>query len=73
LKRLGKVLHVSSSKRLVIVAEANIPIGTQVFDSKLKVVGSVADIFGPVKKPYVTVKPSVDKPEQYVGQILYVT
>ena len=71
MKRLGKVLHVSKAKRLILNVETNLPVGAQVCDSKLRPVGLVADIFGPVKKPYVSVRSSVDTPEQYVGQILY--
>ena len=71
LNRLGKVLHVSSTRRLILRAETKPSLGTQVYDSKLRPVGSVAEIFGPVKKPYISVKPIIDEPKRYVGRVLY--
>ena len=72
MKRLGKVLHISKARKLILSTEINLKLGTQVYDSKLIPVGSVADIFGPVKKPYMSIKPVIDTPERYIGQNLYV-
>ena len=45
--------------------------GDIVVDKSLKRVGSVLDLFGPVKKPYIAVKPIKASSEDYTGQILY--
>jgi len=71
LERIGYVLHVSSSKNMIIKAE-NIPrVGDRSVDEKLNQVGTVFDVFGPVSSPYVAVKPSVEEPRRFVDHILY--
>jgi len=75
LKALGKVLHISKSKKLIIKALAQPPpINTLVYDEKFNVIGVVYDIMGPVSSPYISVL--VDKigvePKSLVGKTLYV-
>jgi RNA-binding protein len=71
LHRIGYVLHVSSTKNIILKAE-NVPrIGDNVANEKLKPVGTVFDVFGPTSSPYVAVKPEVKNPEQLVNQALY--
>jgi len=69
--RLGKVLHFSTSKHLILRANSLPKIGTTAYDEDLKKIGIVVEILGPVKQPYISVKPSVSKPGSYVGKILY--
>ena len=45
--------------------------GARVIDEKLKPVGKVFDIFGPVSSPYVKVKTKVKETERLVGRVLY--
>jgi len=73
LRRLGKILHLSRSRSLILKLEAgSLPrLRTRVFDSKLKQVGYVFDVFGPVSTPYVSVKPTVSDPSAFVGRIIY--
>jgi len=72
LHRIGYVLHVSNTKNMILKAE-NIPrIGDSVANEKLKPVGTVFDVFGPISSPYVAVKPNIKSPEQLVNQVLYV-
>ena len=72
LHRIGHVLHVSSTKNVILKAE-NIPrIGDKVTNEILKPVGTVFDVFGPTSSPYVAVKPHIKSPEQLVNQVLYV-
>jgi len=71
LKRLGHVLHVSSSRNLILKAETLPKIGDMVVDENLKVVGSVFDIIGPVSSPYATVKPTTPEPQLMVRNTLY--
>jgi RNA-binding protein len=72
LQRLGRVLHVTRSRNAVVRTEMPPKIGEKVVDEKLKQVGTVFDVFGPVSKPYVAVKPSTEDPKTLVNQNLYV-
>ena len=45
--------------------------GAKTCDSKLKSIGVVMDILGPVTAPYVSVKPTIAKPESVVGRTVY--
>ena len=59
MKKLGKVLHVSSATGNIIVRTTYQPrVGSKVFDGERRRVGEVFDVFGPVDSPYVAVKPS---------------
>ncbi len=71
MQRLGLVLHISPSRKIVIKAE-NVPkIGETVVDENFKTIGEVFDIFGPVSSPYVAVRPKMQEPEELVRQRLY--
>lgn len=74
LKRLGKILHLSKSRSLIVklASEPSIDVGSKVLDSKLREVGIIQDIFGPVTSPYVAMKPMVPDPGHLVGRIVYV-
>ncbi len=72
MQRVGYVLHVSSSHKMVLKAE-NVPrIGDKVLDEDLKPVGIVFDVFGPTSSPYVAVKPDIKDPQRLVNRVLYV-
>ena len=71
LQRIGSVLHVSSSRSLILKTDHLPRIGDKVVDDKLSNVGTVFDVFGPVSSPYVAVKTSVDEPSLLVGRSLY--
>lgn len=73
LRRLGKVLHFSESGNLILRLEQSpVPeIGDQVCDYKLKRLGKVNNILGPVKGPYVSVKPAGPLDSSLAGRILY--
>lgn len=72
MQRLGRVLHFSSSKNLILKAEKLPRINEKVVDANLKSVGTVFDVFGPVSSPYVAVKPSIEEPQRFVNNILYI-
>jgi len=73
LRRLGKILHLSKSRSLIVRCEQTgfVKIGTRACDSKLKEIGKVRDIFGPVSSPYLAIKPAIPSPAKYVGRIVY--
>jgi RNA-binding protein len=73
LQRLGRVLHISPSRNVIIKTE-NIPrIGETVVDENLKTVGKIFDMFGPVCSPYVAIRPSIQKPEELTNKMLYIS
>ncbi|CAJ37242.1 H/ACA ribonucleoprotein complex subunit GAR1 [Methanocella arvoryzae] len=58
MKRLGRVLHLSPHGHLIIrLEETSLPkMNAKVVTKKMDRVGTVYDIFGPEKAPYVSVK-----------------
>lgn len=72
MQRLGRVLHVTPSRNVVVRAEMPPKIGEKVVDEKLRQLGTVFDVFGPVSKPYVAIKPNTEDPQTFVNQNLYV-
>jgi RNA-binding protein len=55
-KRLGTVLHISRRGAIILRTDKTPPIGAQVVDKSVEVIGIVSDIFGPVKEPYVSIR-----------------
>ena len=72
-RRLGKVLHLSKSANLILRLEQSpVPgIGSHVCDYKLRQLGVVNNVLGPVRNPYVSVKPSANFDGSLVGRVLY--
>ena len=73
MRRLGKVLHLSKSGNLLLRLEQYpVPIiGAPVCDYKLRSIGVVNNILGPVKTPYVSVKPISKVDDALVDRVLY--
>jgi RNA-binding protein len=73
LERLGKILHFSKSRSLIVKCDETrfVRMGTRACDSKLKEIGKVQDIFGPVSAPYLSIRPAISSPVKYVGRIVY--
>jgi len=71
LQRLGRVLHISPSRSIIIKVEKVPKIGEKVVDENLKPIGRVFDIFGPVSSPYIAVKPTIQEPEKLTNKVLY--
>ncbi|MEM3737368.1 MAG: Gar1/Naf1 family protein [Candidatus Bathyarchaeia archaeon] len=72
MERLGKVLHISpTTGNLIVKAKTVFQVGVKVFDNKLREVGVIFDVLGPVVSPYVAIKPSHSSPEKFVNQVLY--
>ncbi|MGB9777956.1 MAG: H/ACA ribonucleoprotein complex subunit GAR1 [Candidatus Bathyarchaeales archaeon] len=72
MQRIGRVLHLSSSRNLIVKIENTPKIGETVVDENLTPVGKVFDIFGPVSSPYAAVKPALREAEKLAGKMLYV-
>lgn len=73
MKRLGVVTDVSYRGALVIHAEATPKLGEKVYAGDGKQIGRVERVFGPVSRPYVTVKPTSRKQKLMgvIGKELY--
>ena len=57
IKKLGFIVHFSDIGNAIIYNPAKLPkIGSNVVNENMEHIGNVFDIFGPVKKPYVSVK-----------------
>jgi RNA-binding protein len=57
IKKLGLIVHFSDIGNAIIYNPAKLPkIGSNVVNENMEHIGNVFDIFGPVKKPYVSVK-----------------
>ena len=79
MKRLGIALHVVQNKLIVqseqvVGNETSIPrTNSWVVDQKRTRVGKVLDIFGPINRPYIIVRPNRDvDAAAHVGKKLYV-
>jgi RNA-binding protein len=69
---LGTVSHLSrSSGNLILKAEAKVRIGESAFAEGGRRVGIIYDLFGPVKHPFIAIRPGVKAPEKYVGEPLF--
>jgi RNA-binding protein len=73
LRRLGKVLHLSKSGNLILrLDQLPVPtIGAQVCDYKLRQIGVVNNVLGPVRSPYVSIKPGANVDGSLAGRVLY--
>lgn len=71
MQRLGKVLHVTPSQNVVIKINNPPKIGSAVVDEKLKIIGKIFDVIGPVSSPYAIVKPAIKEPETLANKQLY--
>jgi rRNA processing protein Gar1 len=70
---LGKLLHIASSKNLILRVEIAPPLGTAVLTGDAKEIGHVVDIFGPKRAPFVSVKSPSDEAflQSLVGRVLF--
>jgi len=72
LERIGKVLHVTSDRNIILKVGNHARIGDKVVDENLKPIGKIFDIFGPVSSPYVSVKTDTKNLDSFIDRILYV-
>ena len=58
MRRVGTIIHVSSHGYIILKAEFFPKIDSPVVTKRMKKIGTVQDIFGPITSPYISVKPS---------------
>ncbi len=72
MKKVGRIIHYTKYRLFVVEANEAISLNNSVFDDRKRKIGIVVDVIGPINKPYLVLKPLVDKPEKYVGKEVYV-
>ncbi|MCH2431425.1 MAG: Gar1/Naf1 family protein [Candidatus Poseidoniia archaeon] len=55
MKCLGKVAHLDSKNRAIVITKNKVEKNTKIFDSESNLVGRVVNIFGPVNEPYLAI------------------
>ena len=68
------MLHISKRGSIILRTDKTPSAGSRsiVLDKKAREVGIIIDVFGPVKEPYVAVRPKRDfDTSKLVGQMLY--
>ena len=77
MKFLGNSLHVANSGKLIARSNNTPSPGGIVFDSKKNKIGNVSYVFGPTKKPYVSIRllksANRDEIEKHSGEKLFVS
>jgi RNA-binding protein len=76
LRKLGVILHISSHGYIILRAALFPKINSSVLTKRMKKIGKVHDVFGPVLSPYISVKPSKKMApadlKKLVGETVYV-
>ena len=65
------MLHLSSNNNLILKAKRTAKPNQNVFDKQAHKIGKIIDVFGPVKTPYLSIKPLTPNAKKYVGKALY--
>jgi len=73
LRRLNKIIHLSKSGHFIVKLDSSMcpKLGQRVFDNKLREIGKIQDLFGPVANPYISITPTTSDPSSSVGKIAY--
>ena len=72
MRRLGIITNITYSGLLLVRADFAPRIGEMVLDSRDKMLGTVARVFGPTNAPFVTIRPSENKTSlSVVGKELF--
>jgi RNA-binding protein len=76
MKELGTISHITKKGRVILRSDQTPGFGLTVFTEKQKKLGTVQDVFGPTKKPYISVKVYAKNSknlENRVGETLYIS
>ena len=76
MRKLGRVIKIRGGRRLIIKANFAPRILQTVYDDRLRPIGRVYDVFGPVNSPYVSVlvnhEISENGIELFLNKFLYI-
>ena len=70
MRSLGKVLHPVGRDQVLVAASGPAGLGARVLGSDGREVGNVADVIGPVARPYLVVRTRVP-PQHIAGWTVY--
>ena len=56
---------------MIIRAEGELPGGSLIVDEKQRKVGKVAELFGPVSRPYASIIPMTSRLRRVIGKRLF--
>ncbi len=73
MERIGEIVHLVKSGRLIVKVEDNIThnlIGQSLIDDKGSKVGKIIELIGPVKSPYASVIPTINS-KYSIGGVVY--
>lgn len=76
MKKLGIISHISNKGKIIVRSDNTPGFGLPVFNKNKKRIGIVQDVFGPTKKPYITIKvhaKNTENLEKRVGETLFVS
>lgn len=72
MRRIGKVTHITDQGSVIVRTDRTPPMGAKVVDKRVNEVGVIVDVFGPVKEPYVAIRPAKGvEVSNLVDQVLY--
>lgn len=70
MRRLGRVVKIRGGRKLIVKANFAPKLLQTVYDERLRPVGRVYDVFGPVSSPYVSILVSPEISENGVRLLL---
>jgi rRNA processing protein Gar1 len=71
-RRLGVVENIGHDGTLLVRSELTAARGAEVLDKRNRPLGRVIRVFGPVKEPFTTVRPSVPAAPSLVGADVFI-
>ena len=72
---LGDILHFSKSGRIIVKMDKYKPSfkpGLNVSDNQEKKIGKISEILGPIKSPYASIIPFIQKRNKLTGTKVYI-
>lgn len=76
MKKLGNISHISNRGRVIVKSNQTPGFGLTVFTKNKEKIGTISDVFGPTKEPYISIKAyakNSKKIEYRVGETIYVS
>ncbi len=76
MKKLGNISHISNRGRVIVRSNQTPGFGLAVFTKNKKRIGTISDVFGPTKEPYISIKIHAKNSknlEYRVGEPIYVS
>ncbi len=72
-EKVGVVLHLAKSGRLIVKAKSGFKVGAILHDQKGRRAARVVEVFGPVEAPYLSCIPLTDRVKRLEGAELYIS